>query len=77
MCCFRFPILRFHRPLTAFQVQAILHAENCTLVSLYEHLFAMDQTEQLYYLCQRDQVTTRTVQQFTVLLTEALSSRLQ
>jgi len=74
---FHFSRFRSTRPLTDFQVHAILHAERCTLVYRYGHVLARDPTGQEYYLGQREQITTCTIQQYITLLREALSFRLR
>jgi hypothetical protein len=73
---FLFSSLRSIRPLTAFQFQAILHAERYIPVYRFSHVLALGLYGQEYYLCQRHQLATLTIVQCQALLHEGLSYRL-
>jgi len=60
-------------PLTDVRMVRILKAHNCTARFRFEGVFAVDGTDQEYYVCRRADLTGMTVQQFTAALTTAFS----
>ena len=58
---FLVPSWSSRRPMTLVQFLAILHAERCTPVDRFSHVFARDQYGQEYSLCQHAQLATLTI----------------
>ena len=64
-------------PLTQQRMLRILQANRCTVRFRFGGVFAVDSTEQEYYVCRTDDLTGMMVQQFAAALTTAFSFRVR
>lgn len=64
-------------PLTEARTVRILQAYHCTVRFRFEGVFAVDGTDQEYYICRTADLAGMTVQQFTAALTTAFSFRVR
>lgn len=64
-------------PLTEARMMRILQAYHCTVRFRFGGVFAVDSTEQEYYVCRTDDLTGMMVQQFAAALTTAFSFRVR
>ena len=63
--------------LTEARMVYILQAHHCTVRFRFGGVFAVDGTDQEYYICRADNLAGMTAQQFAVALTTAFSFRVR
>ena len=63
--------------LTEARMVRILQAHHCTVRFRFAGVFAVDGTDQEYYVCRTDDLAGMTVQHFTAALTTAFSFRVR
>jgi hypothetical protein len=64
-------------PLTEKRMMRILKADNCTVRVRFGGVFAVDHTNQEYYVCRAADLPGMTVQHFHAALTRAFSYRVR